>query len=171
MYRQRGFTLIEILVVLVLIGITLGLVGINLMPDQRRELGEEAQRLALLIEQAQEEAVLSGNTLGFELSANGYRFVRENAAVSDVPGDTDKPAWSVVEDDELLRPRQWRAAIAVEALSINGQPVPLPMKSPLLLSPTGLGEPFELDLALEGYRIQLAGDGRRVRVVSATAPG
>lgn len=171
MHRQRGFTLIEILVVLVLIGITLGLVGVNLMPDQRRVLGEEGQRLATLIEQAQQEAVLSGNTLGVELSANGYRFVRENAAVADQPKDDAKPAWALVENDELLRPRKWQAAVAIEALSINGQPVPLPMRSPLLLSPTGLGEPFELDLALEGYRIQLAGDGRRVRVVTETAPG
>lgn len=171
MQRQRGFTLIEILVVLVLIGITLGLVSVNLMPDKRRVLGEEGQRVATLIEQAQEEAVLSGNTLGFELVDDGYRFVREKDSLTDRPEDESGPAWLPVKDDELLRPRRWQASVAVQGLRINGQPVPLPMKSPLQLSPSGLSEPFELDLVLDGNRVQLLGDGRRVRVVSETAPG
>ena len=52
-----GFTLVEVLVVMVLVGITLALIGLNLMPDDGRTVRNEAQRLALLLEQARDEAV------------------------------------------------------------------------------------------------------------------
>jgi general secretion pathway protein H len=61
---QRGFTLIEVLVVLVIIGIMVGLVGVRLMPDDDRVLANEVQRLALLLEQTRDQAVVSGEPIG-----------------------------------------------------------------------------------------------------------
>jgi len=71
---QRGFTLIEILVVLAIIGIMVGLAGMRMMPDDDRTLHGEAQRLALLLEQARDQAVASGEPIAFSMAPRGYRF-------------------------------------------------------------------------------------------------
>ena len=43
----KGFTLVELLVVMVIIGITLGLASLNAIPSPRQDLQQEAQRLGL----------------------------------------------------------------------------------------------------------------------------
>lgn len=71
---QQGFTLVELLVVLVVIGITLGMTMVQLMPDDRAVLRQEAERLALLLENATLEAQASGQTMGWSGEASHYRF-------------------------------------------------------------------------------------------------
>ncbi|MFH0934208.1 MAG: prepilin-type N-terminal cleavage/methylation domain-containing protein, partial [Pseudomonadota bacterium] len=48
--EARGFTLLEMLVVLVVASIMLTVVTLNLMPNAQTVLREESQRLALLME-------------------------------------------------------------------------------------------------------------------------
>ncbi len=55
-------------------GIALGMVAVQLMPDERAALREEAQRLALLLENAEMEARASGRSLAWSAEKNGYRF-------------------------------------------------------------------------------------------------
>ncbi len=96
--KERGFTLIEILVVVVIIAIISGvaLMSMNLIGDDR-ELDTERKRLATLIELAQDEAVMQGREFGLELMASTYRFVEFD------PFDS---RWSEVQDDDLFRMRQ-----------------------------------------------------------------
>lgn len=158
---QHGFTLLEILVVLVLIGIMLGLTGINLMPDDRRTLNDEAQELAMLFNQAQQESLLSGRVLGWEAEANGFRFVRRQSRLDpDTKQETHR--WVPVTDDKLLRARRWPDGIRVLTLTANN--VALPAREPVLFQPVGLSDPFELELGLNDVRVKLEGDGRRVTV-------
>ncbi len=72
--RQQGFTLIEILVVVLIIGIVIGVALVAPSasgPGQK--LKDESFRLQTLIEQARERALMEDRELGLSLTgANGY---------------------------------------------------------------------------------------------------
>lgn len=90
-HRQSGFSLIEILVVVVVISIVLSVtvLSFNLASDDR-ELRTEGRRFAALIEITMDEAAMQGREFGIELLRNGYRFVEFDAFAglwADIPGD------------------------------------------------------------------------------------
>ncbi len=93
-----GFTLIEVLVVVTIIGIISAVVVLSLgnLGDDR-ELQTEARRITSLIEMASDEATLQGRDFGLELLQTGYRFVEFDALTGQ---------WSEVFGDELMRLRQ-----------------------------------------------------------------
>lgn len=76
--RQAGFTLVELLVVLVILGLLSGAVIIAL-PDGAGRLGGEATRFAARIDAAQDAAVISARPMALRITDIGYGFdVREN---------------------------------------------------------------------------------------------
>ncbi len=93
-----GFTLIEVLVVVVIIGIISAVVvlGLGNLGDDR-ELQTEARRITSLIEMASDEATLQGRDFGLELLQTGYRFVEHEPLTGQ---------WSEVFGDDLMRLRQ-----------------------------------------------------------------
>lgn len=93
-----GFTLIEVLVVVTIIGIISAVVVLSLgnLGDDR-ELQTEARRITSLIEMASDEATLQGRDFGLEFLQTGYRFVEYDALTGQ---------WSEVFGDELMRLRQ-----------------------------------------------------------------
>jgi general secretion pathway protein H len=81
----RGFTLIEIMVVLVVVGLLAVIAVVNLGGGaQQRELENEARELFLLMQTASEQAVLNNQELGLRLGEaqetgnNQYRFLVYN---------------------------------------------------------------------------------------------
>lgn len=75
--HHRGFTLIEIMVVVTIIGIMTGLIAINVITqDPQKELNKEAMRFRALIEMAQEEALFSQQEIGVIVTEQGYKFAR-----------------------------------------------------------------------------------------------
>jgi len=97
--RTRGFTLIEVMVVMVIIGIVLGMVSLNAIPSPRQNLEAEAQRLALLLQLARDEAIVRNRLVAFEGDAQQYRFIVRNDAV-----------WEPLTKDDLLRERPFKSA-------------------------------------------------------------
>ena len=95
--RQRGFTLIELLVVMVILGITLGLVSLNALPGQKQSLREDAQRIALLLQLARDEAIVRNRQIAFEAGPDGYRFLIRN-----------EREWTLAVQDDLLREREFK---------------------------------------------------------------
>ncbi len=67
-----GFTLLEVMVVLVLIGIITSFALLSIGGGPRERLAEEAQRLAALVELHQQEAIMSGELRGICFSQTGY---------------------------------------------------------------------------------------------------
>ncbi|KKW69294.1 hypothetical protein AAV94_00760 [Lampropedia cohaerens] len=72
--RGRGFTLLEVLMVMAIIAIGVGLVALS-WPDTRlRALEREGDRLATLLETARVHARANGQPLRWRLDAQGFRF-------------------------------------------------------------------------------------------------
>jgi general secretion pathway protein H len=103
MRPARGFTLLELLVVLVIAGLTLGMVSFNAMPSERQVLQKESQRIALLLQLARDEAIVRNRPIAFEADSQGYHFLMREENV-----------WQLLTQDELLRDRQFqRPPVAV----------------------------------------------------------
>lgn len=74
-----GFTLIEILVVLVVVGLLASLAVISLGDGGRqRELENEVRDLFLLMQTASEQAILNNQEIGLLLDDNEYEFLLYN---------------------------------------------------------------------------------------------
>jgi len=109
----RGFTLIEVLVVVVIVGI---LVTFATLSIGNRALGDrletEARRLQQLFAMAAEDAEMHGTEIGFVYTERGYAFV----AVS------PRGRWAPITEG-ALRPREVQEPITL-ALRVEGRPVP-----------------------------------------------
>ncbi|HZW60264.1 MAG TPA: type II secretion system minor pseudopilin GspH [Woeseiaceae bacterium] len=95
--RRSGFTLIEVLVVVVIIGIVSSVVLLSLgVLGDDRGLRQEARRMASLLDLAADEAVLQGRDFGIEFTQAGYRFVEHDPYLD---------RWHEVVGDDILRQR------------------------------------------------------------------
>ena len=92
-HRSRGFTLLEVLVVMVIIGIVLSFAALSFKGDDKT-LEEEARRLQALIALTGQESVMQGRELALEFTSDGYDFLA-----------FDGKQWQPLADDETLRPR------------------------------------------------------------------
>ena len=57
--QNQGFTLIELLLVVVVISILAGIIAPNLLGNNARRMSDDAERIMLLINMAQQEAIIS----------------------------------------------------------------------------------------------------------------
>lgn len=73
---QAGMTLIEMLVVLTIIGITASLAVLSLNTGGPARGQAEAKRLEARLQLAADETMLSDRSLAIDLSQNGYSFVQ-----------------------------------------------------------------------------------------------
>ena len=75
--QQHGFTLLELLVVVVIVAILFTYTTLAIRSDSAEDLiKKEAFRLERLIQLALEEAILRGEEYAIEIHLDGYRFLR-----------------------------------------------------------------------------------------------
>lgn len=129
-----GFTLIELVVILLLLTVILGMVGINLTRNDADLLKEEGDRLALLLQSAQEEAIMQARAYAFAPAADGYRFLRMD----------ERGKLKPIATGDLLSPRQLTARVSVAGLVLDGV---AEIKDPLIVfDPSGLAPVFTITL-------------------------
>jgi general secretion pathway protein H len=150
--RSRGFTLIEILVVVVILAITAVAVTLAVgAAGGERQLARDAERLGALVGYACEQAEIRGRAIGVSLDRDGYRFSL-----------ADHVDWVPASDAEL-RPRRWSVAPDAE-LSRDGQRVAIdqafPDKPQLVCFASGELTAFRLDLFLPDGTSRYRLDGR-----------
>ncbi|MBU6953209.1 MULTISPECIES: type II secretion system minor pseudopilin GspH [unclassified Hahella] len=73
---HKGFTLIEILVVLVIISVMVGMVTLVVSGNrERRELENEARKLLAIMQMTSDEAIFQNVDIGLRLDDHGYAFM------------------------------------------------------------------------------------------------
>lgn len=107
---SRGFTLLELLIVIVLIAIATTVITIGGAPDPRQSLVEQAQRLGLLLTLASDEVRIREQPISWEGDLNGYRFVTETGGER-----------RLLNDDDLLHERSWPQPLTRLAISRDGR--------------------------------------------------
>ncbi|WP_336469937.1 GspH/FimT family pseudopilin [Caldimonas caldifontis] len=128
--RQRGFTLLELLIVLSLMAIVVSTISLAIRDPQATALEREAERLAALLESARVESRATGVIVRWVPATDGFRFVG-------LP-------------DSLQLPTGWmNQGVSAEVYGTGG----------LTLGPDPLIGPQRVTLALEDRRITIATDG------------
>lgn len=142
--RQQGFTLIELMVVIGLIGLMLGLVRLTINNDPAQLLHRDAQRLAASLSAAQSQASASGQLIRLKPTEHGWQYeLRQRPALDADPAQLAEPLkWQLIQNDEVLGPRQFSLAttqlhlpstgviIGSEPFGMNGQAITLELRAP-----------------------------------------
>lgn len=149
-----GFTLIEVLVVVVIVGVLALAVTLAVGGSAERRLRGEAERFAALVGHACTQAELSGRDMGVSVRAHGYAFSR-----------FDSDGWQPLPDQGELRRRSWPEGLRVELgrdgrTSTRGDSDDRPQ---LVCFSSGELTPFDLVLhlgdAVEALRVRGESDG------------
>jgi len=144
--QRRGFTLVEMLVVLLLLGIAAALVTLRIDRDDRHLLQQEATRFAGALEQASATAQWQAITLGVSAEGGTYRFWRRD-------GDGQ---WHVIAQDEVLAPRALPEGIEIHPQHYAGAVVPANAILPFRAS--GRNDPYDIAMITRDWIARIASD-------------
>ncbi|MFT5450638.1 MAG: general secretion pathway protein H [Enterobacterales bacterium] len=73
--KSTGFSLLELIIVLVIIGVLVAAVTLSISDGRGDKLRLEARRLAARISLARDEAILTNQEFGLEITEEGYQFL------------------------------------------------------------------------------------------------
>lgn len=147
--KESGFTLVEILAVLVIIGLISGIVAFNL-PSPKTATQTQAETLTRQLNALSQNGLISGEIQAFGVSEKGYSLYRYDG-----------------ERFTSVATMDWTENVKI-ALRRNDTKTKVPEEiSPqILFEPTQISTPFILDLSgpRARFELQSKGDGRVVMV-------
>nr|VFK60546.1 MAG: general secretion pathway protein H [Candidatus Kentron sp. TUN] len=163
--NNTGFTLLELMVVIVIVGIVSTMAIISLDFGGSMNAKVEAKRLVSLIRLAIDESIITGLDIGLELTPNGYRFLRYEY---DEQGAKD---WQVLKTDGVLHPRILPEIVTLALIDVDSttkMEMPIPGNNDaswpqIIFLSTGEITPFQVLVSNENgeeeYRILGRWDG------------
>lgn len=134
--RRSGFTLVELLMTVAIIGLAAGAVVLA-VPDPRPSVAQDAERFAARLSRAREEAVLTNRPVAVETTPAGYGF-----------SVFDGADWSALTDGPFGQ-EAWSEGVTVSPAD--------PVR--VVFDPTGVAEPATLTLSRDGRATRIAIDG------------
>ncbi len=158
----RGFTLVEILVVVLIMAIVVSMTVLSIgLGGRDTQLDQETRRIAGLLDMLHERAVLEGRDFGMRIEPAAYEFVVYEPL---------KDRWLSLSEEGEFRRRELPKGLNFQ-LQLDGQTVVLkavdrslpsdqpPPRPQLAVAASGEGTPFRLSLQRPAAHTEAAVDG------------
>ena len=159
--RSKGFTLVEILVVMLIIAVVISLTVLSVTSTGRDgQLDEESRRIEGLVGLLHERALLEGRDFGLLIEPAAYQFVVY---------DTRRNLWLMLDQEREFRHRDLPKGISFQ-LQLDSQTVVIkpidrnlsngaPPNPQIAIAASGEGTPFRLILQRDATQAQAAVNG------------
>jgi general secretion pathway protein H len=168
--RNRGFTLVEILVVVVIMAIVISLAILSIGTTGRdAQLDEESRRIEGLVGLLHERALLEGRDFGLRLEPAAYEFVVY---------DSRRDRWMTFDQEREFRhrelPKGLRFQLELDSQIVVIKPVDRKLTSnaaagpQLAIAASGEGTPFRLTLLRDGTTAKASVDGDALGKITRT---
>ena len=130
----RGFTLLELLIVIAIIGIVISLVSLSTGLIGNVPLEREAKRLHALIDQVGKEAIIQSKVIGIHFEDDNYTFLQ-----------LQNDQWEMLSEDNTFKTRTLPEPLKLEH-DFQSDDDSEQLKPMVFFLPTGETLPFEITL-------------------------
>jgi general secretion pathway protein H len=166
--RSKGFTLVEILVVIVIMAVVISITVLSVSSTGRdSQLDEESRRIEGLVGLLHERALLEGRDFGLRIEPAAYEFVVY---------DTRRDRWMMLDQEREFRHRDLPRGITFQ-LQLDSQTVVIKaidrnlsggdQSNPqIAIAASGEGTPFRLTLQRDATQAKASVDGDALGKIS-----
>ncbi|MDH4216433.1 MAG: GspH/FimT family protein, partial [Gallionella sp.] len=112
----------------------------------RQVLQHDAQRIALLLQLARDEAIVRNRPIAFEAEADRYRFLLY-----------DENVWQILKQDDLLREREFKRSPVTFTFTPPRDVYTVPLR--IIFGREPVDKPFVLTLAVGDAQVAIRADG------------